>query len=66
MIGRRDSHLLVNLYPEFQNWIETVNDFEPLLELVNRFLTPLTGSSKNNLGAAFTNKVSSYILFQYN
>ncbi|XP_076630988.1 protein associated with topo II related - 1 [Colletes latitarsis] len=57
VIGRRDSHLLVTFYSEFQRWFATVQDFNTILRLA-RSLSDSAGQSikSNSLAFALTNK----------
>ncbi|XP_012288336.1 protein PAT1 homolog 1 isoform X1 [Orussus abietinus] len=57
VIGRRDGHLLSNLYPEFQRWIQTVTDFSVLLRMGKALSESSNQPAKNNsLAFALVNK----------
>ncbi|XP_033221834.1 protein PAT1 homolog 1 isoform X2 [Belonocnema kinseyi] len=57
IIGRRDSHLLVNFYTEFRRWIHIVTDFSILLQLAKTFKESASQPTKtNSLAFALTNK----------
>nr|XP_033328888.1 protein PAT1 homolog 1-like isoform X2 [Megalopta genalis] len=57
IIGRRDSHLLITLYLEFQRWIAVVQDFGAILRLVRSLSDSVGHSVRNNsLSFALTNK----------
>lgn len=59
VIGRRDSHLLVTFYSEFQHWFATVQDFGVILRLTRSLSDSVSPPVKNNnnLSFALTNKV---------
>lgn len=68
IIGRRDSHLLINFYGEFQKWVEE-NSAQPslLINLAKEFTESSNQSSKmNSLTFALTNKVIYYKIFYSN
>lgn len=63
MIGRRDSHLLMNLHSEFQRWFDTVHNFGTILRLARSLSDSASQPIKNNsLAFALTNKVCLLIL----
>ncbi|XP_014228335.1 protein PAT1 homolog 1 [Trichogramma pretiosum] len=60
IIGRRDSNLLINLYPEFHKWVdENCISFAMLMNLAKEFIesSSQTASKTNSLAFAFTNKL---------
>ncbi|XP_066587541.1 protein PAT1 homolog 1 isoform X2 [Prorops nasuta] len=57
IIGRRDSHLLFNFYPEFQKWLSNISDFKIVLRLAKSLNDSASQASKNNsLAFALANK----------
>ena len=59
IIGRRDSHLLINFYVEFRKWIID-NHLNNILfnDLIKGFMTSSNQESqRNNLNFALANKV---------
>lgn len=58
VIGRRDSHLLISFYSEFQRWFTIVQDFSTILGLARSLSDSANHPMKNNsLAFALTNKV---------
>jgi len=59
VIGRRDCHLLTDLYSDFRRWLNDVKDFDTILQLVRALSDSATQPVKNNsLAFALMNKVS--------
>ncbi|XP_031370191.1 protein PAT1 homolog 1 isoform X1 [Apis dorsata] len=57
IIGRRDSHLLISLYSEFQRWFDTVQNFNTIFRLARSLSDSANQPIKNNsLAFALTNK----------
>lgn len=57
VIGRRDSHLLISFYSEFQRWFTIVQDFSTILGLARSLSDSASHPIKNNsLAFALTNK----------
>ncbi|XP_076658532.1 protein associated with topo II related - 1 [Halictus rubicundus] len=57
IIGRRDSHLLITLYSEFQRWLAAVQDFSAILRLARSLSDSVCQSVRSNsLSFALTNK----------
>lgn len=66
VVGRRDSHLLANFYPEFRRWIHTVTDFSTVLRLAKGLAESASLPLKSNsLAFALTNKVGSTFFFSF-
>lgn len=58
IIGRRDSSLLINFYPEFRKWIQAIKNFSILSQLAKAFMESANQPTKtNSLAFALTNKV---------
>ncbi|KZC12924.1 Protein PAT1 like protein 1, partial [Dufourea novaeangliae] len=57
IIGRRDSHVLMTLYSEFQRWFVAIQDFGAILRLARSLSDSVSQPNKNNsLAFALTNK----------
>lgn len=63
VIGRRDSHLLINFYPEFQKWVDANSTNHTVLtNLAKEFTESSSQPSKtNSLAFALTNKVTKFL-----
>lgn len=66
IIGRRDSHLLISLYSEFQRWFDTVQNFNTIFRLARSLSDSANQPIKNNsLAFALTNKVCLKLFYCY-
>ncbi|KAI4478940.1 hypothetical protein M0804_011402 [Polistes exclamans] len=63
IIGRRDSHLLTNFYPEFRRWLDSVQNFNTVLRLTRALSETANQPVKNNsLVFAVVNKFGVSVL----